>query len=105
MMIDTYRSQVRFNPEKMQKVNLYDSHRMFADLYCLLPGQQQKVHAHENDDKVYMLLEGSCGCTIGDELHQMSPGAICVAPAGVSHGVRNGSDEPAVLLVMMARGA
>ena len=47
-----------FNTEKMNKVNLFETDRMFCDLYCFEPGQQQKVHAHAGADKVYYVLEG-----------------------------------------------
>ena len=42
-----------FRDEKMNKVNLYESHRLFCDVYCLRPGQEQKVHDHADNDKVY----------------------------------------------------
>ncbi|MFT5475087.1 MAG: hypothetical protein ACI8Y8_000416, partial [Planctomycetota bacterium] len=31
----------RFRPEKMQKVNLFETDQMFCDIYCLEPGQAQ----------------------------------------------------------------
>ena len=37
----------RFGPEKMTKVNLFESSRMFCDLYCLEPGQVQKDRMRE----------------------------------------------------------
>jgi oxalate decarboxylase/phosphoglucose isomerase-like protein (cupin superfamily) len=47
---------VSFAEEKMQKNALFDSARLFYDVYCLLPGQAQKVHAHDASDKVYYVL-------------------------------------------------
>ena len=49
---------LRFNPEKMQKVNLFESNRMFCDIYCLEPGQEQALHDHKENDKIYFVLEG-----------------------------------------------
>ena len=101
MWIDDYREQIRFSDEKMTKVNLWESHRLFADLYCLLPEQSQKVHTHEGEDKIYMVLEGKATCTVGGEERCLESGGFCVAPAGIPHGVR--ADEgKAVLLVIMA---
>ena len=91
-----------FADEKMNKVNLYESARMFCDVYCLLPGQSQKPHDHAGNDKVYYALSGTCTVQIGDELRELPPGHLAVAPAGVEHGVRNDSDADATLLVMMA---
>ena len=33
-------SQKAFNEQKMQKVNLFETERMFCDLYCFEPGQE-----------------------------------------------------------------
>jgi quercetin dioxygenase-like cupin family protein len=102
MFTDSYRNLVRFSDEKMQKVNLFESHRMFADLYCLLPGQQQKVHTHDESDKIYFVLEGRSTFILGDREQELGAGESCIAAAGELHGVRNDSDGKAVLLVFMA---
>lgn len=102
MFFDDYRRLVRFSPEKMVKVNLFESHRMFADLYALMPGQEQRAHTHEVEDKIYFVLEGEVTATIGQEHKTISSGQSCAAPAGAVHGVRNDSTENAVLLVFMA---
>jgi mannose-6-phosphate isomerase-like protein (cupin superfamily) len=98
----SYTSLARFSPEKMVKVNLFESHRMFADLYCMMPGQEQKPHIHRESDKIYFVLEGRGTFTVGDEASELGPGESCVARAGEPHGVRNDSTENAVLLVFMA---
>ncbi len=102
MILSNYRDFVRFSDEKMVKVNLYESHRLFADLYCLEPGQAQRVHSHADNDKIYFVLEGSCTGIIGDEWHRLKTGETAVAAAGVPHGLMNESGERAVLLVVMA---
>ncbi len=101
MTIEDYRDQVRFSREKMVKVNLWESHRLFADLYCLLPNQSQKVHTHAGEDKIYMVLEGEAICTVGEEERSLAPGGVCIAPAGMPHGVRAEKGKT-VLLVIMA---
>ncbi len=40
----------RFGADKMQKVNLFETQQMFSDVYCLEPGQAQKVHAHAGNE-------------------------------------------------------
>ena len=91
-----------FSEEKMQKNALFDSERLFYDLYCLLPGQAQKVHAHEGSDKVYYVLEGTGRFTVADEEGDLGEGHAVIARAGEPHGVRNASDGNLVLLVTMA---
>ncbi len=91
-----------FSPEKMRKINLYESARLFCDVYCLLPGQSQRPHVHNQEDKIYHALSGTCTVQLGGETHALPPGHVAVAPAGVIHGVTNASDAPATLLVIMA---
>lgn len=102
MFLKDYRSLVRFDDRKMAKVNLFESHRMFADLYCLEPGQEQSIHSHEGEDKVYFVLEGSVEAILGERREKLAPGGLAVAPAGEPHGVRCSGPERAVLLVWMA---
>ena len=92
----------RFDEAKLQKVNLFEPPRMFCDVYCLLPGQTQKVHAHEGSDKIYHVLTGRAQVSIGDEVREVGPGITAVAPADVEHGICNVGDEPCTVLVVMA---
>ena len=91
-----------FAAEKMQKVNLYESPRLFCDVYALEPGQSQKAHSHADNDKVYAVLTGSVRVDVGAESRVLGPGEVAVAPAGDDHAVHNESDARATLLVVMA---
>lgn len=86
----------------MQKVNLFETERMFADIYCLEPGQEQKPHAHTGADKIYFVLEGTGRFHIGGEERELGKDEIVLAPSDVEHGVRNESEARLVLLVFMA---
>ena len=86
----------------MQKVGVFETPRMFCDLYCLKPGQAQKVHAHADADKVYFVLEGTATVVLGETETTVPPHTGTLAPAGVPHGVRNDGDENVVCLVFMA---
>ncbi len=92
----------RFSPEQMQKVNLFETEQMFCDLYCLQPGQAQKVHAHQGADKVYFVLSGTATVVLGDAEVAVGPQTGALAPADVPHGVRNDTDSNVVCLVFMA---
>ena len=95
-------SRARFAAEKMQKVGLFESDRFFCDLYCLAPGQSQRVHSHAGSDKVYYVLSGRATIQVGDEVEDVDSGAAVLAPAGLPHGVDNRSNAPVTLLVFMA---
>jgi len=94
--------EISFSEEKMKKNSLFDSPHLFYDAYCLLPGQAQKVHAHEGSDKVYYVLRGTGRFTVGDEEEDLGEGHAVIARAGDPHGVRNETNENLVLLVAMA---
>ena len=96
------KEEISFSEEKMKKNALFESPHLFYDLYCLLPGQQQKIHAHEDSDKVYYVLEGTGHFTVGDEERKLPQGHAVIAPAGETHGVQNETQENLVLLVTMA---
>lgn len=102
MFTADFESLLKFSADKLQKVNLYQSHRMFADLYCLMPGQAQRIHSHAQNDKMYFVLRGTVTCTCGTECRQLSAGESCFAPAEVAHGIENASQQNAVVLVAMA---
>lgn len=102
MEVQDLKSLVRYSQEKLAKIPVFDSERMFFDLYALLPGQAQKVHAHPGSDKVYYVLEGEVVVQVGEEEALLAPGMAALARAGEPHGVRNESANPALLLVVMA---
>ena len=102
MEIKSVEQFVAFSEEKMQKNALFDSPHLFYDAYCLLPGQSQKVHAHEDSDKVYYVLRGTGRFTVGEEERDLAEGHAVIARAGDPHGVRNDTQDDLVLLVTMA---
>lgn len=91
----------QFSHEKMQKINLFETKNFFCDVYCLEPGQAQKIHAHQDEDKLYYVLSGSGTFTVGDEVQDLGEQQIVFAPAGSDHGVENTSGERLKLLVFM----
>jgi mannose-6-phosphate isomerase-like protein (cupin superfamily) len=100
--IRTVAQSVGFSEEKMKKNAIFDSPHLFYDAYCLLPGQAQKVHAHEGSDKVYYVLRGTGRFIVGEEEENLGAGDAVIARAGDPHGVRNETREDLVLLVTMA---
>ncbi len=104
MPLDTRRLDVRrFDPAKMQKLNLFETPRFFCDVYCLEPGQAQKPHRHEEADKVYAVLEGEVLVRVGEESASLPAGAVALAPAGSEHGLENRGPARAAVLVFMTR--
>ena len=93
---------VEFSPEKLKKISLFDTDNFFCDIYCLKPGQSQKIHSHGDSDKVYLVLKGRGMVTVGIEEKELGPDEITIAPAGEDHGVINHTQDKLVILVFMA---
>lgn len=92
----------QFSPEKMRKNGLFETDRLFCDLYCFEPGQAQAPHTHEGSDKIYFVAKGRGRFQIGDEERELRENEIAMAPSGQRHGVTNPGPERLVLLVFMA---
>ena len=91
----------KFSPEKLSKISLFESEKMFCDVYAVSAGQEQKAHTHEGCDKLYYVIEG-CGLfKIGAEVREVGEKNVVYVPSGVEHAVKNDSGANLTLLVMM----
>ena len=102
MKVRTIFNACHFSAEKMQKMNLFATNELCLDVYCLEPGQDQRVHKHEASSKIYIVLEGHGRFHIGQEIKEVGPGQAVLARAGEMHGVANTTIERLVLLVSIA---
>ena len=93
---------IQFAPDKMKKNGLFETERMFCDLYCLEPGQSQAVHSHEGSDKIYLVVQGKGLFPIGDNERELGKDNIVLASSGQQHGVKNAGPDRLILLVFMA---
>ena len=94
--------RAKYQADKMAKIALASTPRAQVDLYCLEPGQSQKVHVHDGQDKVHVVLEGRGRFTLDGADHALESGEALVAAAGSQHGVSNDSAKRLLLLVFMA---
>jgi mannose-6-phosphate isomerase-like protein (cupin superfamily) len=93
------REHAKFSPDKMAKIALAATGRAQLDLYCLEPGQAQAPHAHADQDKIYVVLEGRGRVLVADREEVLEVGEAAVAPAGTRHGLSN--PGPARLLALV----
>ena len=93
---------VKFQPEKLAKIALAVTGRFQVDLYCVAPGQAQKAHTHDAQDKLYYVLRGTGRFSLAGKEETLGAGAALVAPAGVEHGLINDGPTPLVALVVVA---
>ena len=94
--------RAKYQADKMAKIALASTPRAQLDLYCLEPGQSQKIHAHDGQDKIYVVLEGRGRFALDGADQVLEVGEALVAAAGSQHGVVNDSGKRLLLLVFMA---
>ena len=96
-------SQVmQFSSDKMKKNGLFETERLFCDLYCFEPGQAQAPHTHEGSDKIYFVVSGRGLFEVGGGERELGKDDIAIARSGQKHGVKNPGSDRLVLLVFMA---
>ena len=98
----TVADHVTFQPDKLAKIALAGTGRFQLDLYCVAPGQTQKRHTHDAQDKVYYVLKGAGRFSLGGREETLKEGEALVAPAGVEHGLSNSAPDPLLILVLVA---
>lgn len=99
MSFTNLHDHIRFDAEKYQKHLMLESPQSALDVYCLMPGQSQKLHAHQGTDKYYLIWQGRATVQIGEEIRELGPGEAALARADVDHGIANHSQEPVVAVV------
>jgi mannose-6-phosphate isomerase-like protein (cupin superfamily) len=102
MFLNDMSALAKFTPDKMGKTTLAHGDFLFAGLNSFEPGQEHPPHAHEGQDKLYVVLEGSGVVRIGDEAELLSPGDAAFAPAGVLHSIHNSGPERLVVLAVLS---
>jgi oxalate decarboxylase/phosphoglucose isomerase-like protein (cupin superfamily) len=73
MFVKQVSSIAKFAPDRMGKSTIAQGDSLFAGLNSFEPGQEHAAHAHEGQDKLYVILEG------------------CVANSGVTANAKSGS--------------
>ena len=92
---------IRYQPDKMAKVDVAASPRLICGLNCFEPGQVQKVHAHKGADKLYYVVEGSGEFFVDGEKRTLSAGEVLYVPENLEHGVVNTSGGRLAVLIVI----
>ena len=96
------REHAIYVPDKMGKSTIFRSERLMVGLNAFEPGQEHALHAHDDMDKVYQVIEGEGLFLLADENVRMHAGVLLVAPAGAPHGIRNTGMERLLVLAILA---
>ena len=66
----------------------------------LEPGTSIGYHTHENNEEVYVILEGRGIMTINGTVHEVTAGDVILNKPFWSHGLENNSDSDLKILVI-----
>jgi len=91
-----------YSPGGMGKATLFQSDRMLVGLNGFEPGQEHRLHAHAEMDKLYYVLSGSGVFLLEGREEPMSAGMMLIAPEGSPHGIRNTGVERLLVLAVLA---
>jgi quercetin dioxygenase-like cupin family protein len=101
MFLRQVSSLAKFTPERMGKSTVVQGEFLFAGLNSFEPGQEHAPHAHEGQDKLYLILEGNGMVQIGDQTERLSAGDAAFAPSGMVHSIRNPGPERLVVMAVL----
>jgi mannose-6-phosphate isomerase-like protein (cupin superfamily) len=101
MFIRNVSSLASFSTDGMGKRTVVHGEFLFAGLNSFEPGQEHAPHAHQGQDKLYMILEGSGIVQVGDTTEVLTAGDAAFAQSGVMHSIRNTGVERLVVMAML----
>ena len=101
MFVKNLARLARFNAAKMGKTTVAQGEYLFAGLNSFEPGQEHAPHAHDGQDKLYVILEGAGLVQIGGQEERLAAGDIAFAPAGVLHSIRNPGPDRLVVMAIL----
>jgi len=64
------------------------------------PGGEIFPHTHDGQTETFYILSGSAICSMANSKTVVTAGQCCVAPSGVTHGLKNEGDEPVELMAL-----
>ena len=70
----------------------------------LAPGQRGRIHRHESQEEVFLVLEGTLTIAIEDEGQTLERGELIRVAPSVRRQLINAGDEPLILLAIGGAG-
>lgn len=78
----------------------WESNLTIIGFDVLPPGTSIAEHPHYNEEKLYLVLEGTGIAIVDGEEQAVASGDAIPLRAGSSHGIRNSGTEPMMILVI-----
>ena len=96
------RTLVHFSEEDPHRRTLLDGDRLWSEVVCLQGSQGVGPIRDDDADGLVVVLAGEVATQVGKGRARMKQWETVKVPAGMELTLRNASDEPAVVLVVVA---
>ncbi len=105
MSVDASYTQLDRGVELMQTVRReLDLESFGINLMVLRPGQRLRVHTHERQDEVYLVLEGTLTLVVEGEPRELGVDSLARVGPGTRRQLTNPSAEKVVILALGGHG-
>ena len=100
MTIDRYADAVdglQVGPDAVETAELVVTDDVLVKAFALGPGAEIEPHEHADATNVFHVIEGEPTVVRGDDVESLAAPAVVPNERGVVHGLRNDTDERAVV--------
>jgi len=96
------RDLVAFSDDEARRRTLLESEHLWSEIVCLQGSQGHGPVRDDGSDGILVVLAGEVATQVGKGRARMKQWETVEVPAGLELTIRNASDEPAVLLLVVA---
>jgi len=93
---------VYFNEESARTEVLHETERLFSQVICLQGAQGVGPMSDAAADGLVIVVTGEVAAQVGKARERLQRWASVIVPAGEELTLRNASEEPAVVLLVLA---
>jgi glyoxylate utilization-related uncharacterized protein len=96
------RDLVHFSDDEPRRKMLIESERLWSEIVCLQQAQGVGPIRDDESDGILVVLAGEVATQVGKGRARMKQWETVEVPAGLELTIRNASEEPAVILLVVA---
>ena len=96
------RDLVHFSDDEPRRQTLVEGERLWSEIVCLQQAQGVGPIRDDESDGILVVLAGEVAAQVGKGRARMKQWEAVDVPAGLELTIRNASEEPAVVLVVVA---
>ena len=96
------RDLVHFSDDEPRRQTLVEGERLWSEIVCLQAAQGVGPIRDDESDGILVVLAGEIATQVGKGRARMRQWEAVEVPAGMELTIRNASEEPAVVLVVVA---